>query len=187
MQLFRVFPWDGHSRGNAEGGPLYVPRHKQGAGRHDIPEREGVIYCSKVAVSAVAETLKPFRGQTVPRRIFSRPDGTVVALATLELEDSITLVDLDDTAQLSFLGFAPSEASSTHRAITQAVARKLFDQKHPGFIWWSALKSSWKNATLFESRVSSYLKVSDIVNLGADLTIVNQIADEMFVKIGPRG
>jgi hypothetical protein len=183
VQLFRVFPWDGRSRGNSAGGPFYVPRHKQGAGRHDIPERDGVVYCSEVAISAVAEAIKSFRGQVVSQGIFTRPDGTVLSLATFELDDSIALIDLDDTVKLTSLGIAPSKVASPHRTVTQGIARKLFDEGNAGFTWWSALKSSWKNATLFESRVRSYLKIRDIGVLGVDMAIVGQAADEMLVRI----
>ena len=181
VELFRIFPWDGRTRGDAAGGPLYVPRQKQGAGRHDIPERDGVLYCSEIAGSAVAEAIKSFRGQSVPRSVFIRPGGMTIALATLELDDAIALIDLDDSAHLASRGITPSQVASSHRPTTQGIARRLFDEGSPGFTWWSALKSSWKNATLFESRVRAHMKIRDVSSLSADLDAVVHAAGEMFV------
>lgn len=159
-----------------------MPRQKQGAGRHDIPERDGVIYASRVSVSAVAEALKSFRGQTVPGSLFERTDGNNIALATLTLDDGTTLVDLDDATELAHRRITPSHVASIDRPTTQAIARRIFDEGAAGIAWWSALKSSWKNATLFETRVKGRLLAVDIEILRPGLELVARAAAEVFVR-----
>ncbi|MBI5529429.1 MAG: RES family NAD+ phosphorylase [Deltaproteobacteria bacterium] len=183
MELFRIFPWDGRSRGGAPGGPFFVPRHKQGAGRHDVPEKDGVIYTSKIAVSAVAEALKSFRGQPAPPGVFDRPDGTRLALATFDLHNAVVLVDLDDPTELAARGLNPSLVASGLRPATQALARTLYDEGVAAFLWWSALNASWKNAALFEGRVRSGLRVTEITALRAGLDVVTRAALELNVSL----
>lgn len=183
MDIYRVFLWDGKSQGAKFGGPLYVPRAKQGAGRHDIPERDGVLYCSQMAVSAVVETIKSFRGLTITNDIFDRPNGLRVALVHLRLHDNIGLLDLDDPNQLASRQLIPSLVVSSHRQITQDMTRKLYDEGLAGFTWWSTLDSSWKNVTLFESRVRSSLQLAgDIVALHLNIYEVQQAAKHLHMR-----
>jgi hypothetical protein len=83
VDLFRAFDWDGAALGRAEGGPLFVARDRQGAGRHDQPERYGAWYCSHDALSAVAECIQSFRGETIDDDDFIRPRGQRKALVTI--------------------------------------------------------------------------------------------------------
>jgi len=185
LQLYRVFYWDGHSTGASEGGPLFVPQELQGAGRHDIPELDGVIYTSVAPVSCVAEAIKDFRSQEVRSAIFLRPDGHRRSLAAFDLADTVRLLDLDDPKELVKRGINPSQVSSPTRSVTQGLTRQLFEEGLAGFYWWSALNASWKNVTLFKSRVIKSLSLKEKpVELKLDLPVVREAGD--FLKVNFR-
>jgi hypothetical protein len=63
--LYRVFPFMPSSTATDIGGALFVPRHRQGEGRHDNPEHYGALYATRIPESAVAEQLQGFRGQVL--------------------------------------------------------------------------------------------------------------------------
>lgn len=159
MDLYRVFDWDAHSTGAEPGGPLYIPRLAQGQGRHDIPERDGVLYTSLNVLSAVAEWIQFFRTRELTPQHFELSDGRLKALAVLELSEEMALPSLDDPQTLVRYGIKPSEIITHDRRITRLVAGRLFDDGRPGFLWPSSLEGSWINATLFQSRSQPHLKL----------------------------
>jgi len=184
MDLFRLFLWDGKSRGASSGGPLFVPRDRQGAGRHDIPETDGVLYGSWVAISTVAEAIKSFRGRTIGGDFFRRPDGLVLAIAPLEPDDRAVIVDLNDPRNLVKRGLTPAKMATFHGQTTQDIARRLYDEGAAGFSWWSALEAEWQNVTLFESRVKKHLKVKDApIVLHARLPEVQEAAQRLVITL----
>lgn len=124
----------------------------QGTGRHDAPDRYGCLYVAEDAVSAVAETLAPFRGTGDLGPELLVRSGLQLALAELELDARASLVDLDDPAVLSAEELRPSMVATGHRDITQACAMRQFE-RHPhaaGLRWWSTLEASWIHVTLFD-------------------------------------
>lgn len=155
MHLFRVFSWDRSSRGSGPGGPFFVPRQRQGSGRHDNPFLYGAFYCSLEPVSCIAEALQPFRGQMLTEQDLRRPANWILALASFELSDVVSLVDLDDPRQLHARQLRPSVVATTDRSKTQSLARRIFEEEAAGFLWWSTLESLWMNCTLFQERVLS--------------------------------
>jgi len=160
VDLYRVFDWDGSSLGRADGGPLFVARTGQGSGRHDNPSQFGAWYCSRHPLSAVAESLQRFRGQALDDDDFIRPDGRVKALVGLEIDDNISLVDLDDPAELSTRRLRPSQVATLQRATTQQIAASLFREGATGIAWWSTLEAAWTNVTLFYERALPHVRVA---------------------------
>ena len=116
-----MFIWDGTSYGSAIMQNLFPPRSRQGSGRHDIPDRTAVIYCSKSPVSAVAEVIQGFRGTFLTNRVFLYPGNKVRALAHILLDDSVLLVDLDDPEELSKRQLNPSQVATMNRQMTQSI------------------------------------------------------------------
>jgi D-alanyl-lipoteichoic acid acyltransferase DltB (MBOAT superfamily) len=160
--LFRVFPWDQQSEGSSAGGPLFVPRLKQGSGRHDIPERDGVFYCSTNVTSAIAEAIQSFRGRKINNQTFQRVNGWILSLVSYNIQDDkLKIENLDHPKNLAKRGLIPSQIATNHRPTTQNVARRLYDEGLSGFSWWSALEASWQNVTLFENRVKKHLEIKD--------------------------
>ena len=160
MELHRVFEWDGSSLGRGDGGPLFVARTIQGRGRHDNPSQFGAWYCSRDPVSATAELLQRFRGQSVDDDVFVRPSGRMKALVGFEIGDDVSLVDLDDPAELSARDLRPSHVATLNRATTQRLATSLFREGATGLLWWSALDADWTNVTLFYERALPHVRVT---------------------------
>jgi RES domain len=153
VKLFRVFSWDGASLGRRAGGPLYVARSRQGAGRHDAPTLYGAWYCSRDAVSAVAESIQFLRGSLLTDDDFARNGDVVKALVELELDHAVALVDLDDASQLVKRRLRPSQVATLRRAATQRMAAAIYEEGAAGLLWWSTLEAEWTNVTLFHERV----------------------------------
>jgi hypothetical protein len=184
LDLFRVFDWDGTSVGRGPGGPLFVARDRQGAGRHDAPAKYGAWYCSRVAVSAVAEAIKFLRGHRLEDEDLTRPDGTRRALAHFTLEHASRLVDLDDPRTLVARRLRPSEVATSRRAVTQHIAAALFDEDAAGLLWWSTLESSWINATLFAERVrADVVLVEHPTPLTTALPELRQAAEHLGIDV----
>lgn len=184
MRLFRVFAWTRPAAGRRQGGPLYVARELQGAGRHDAPERYAAWYCAREAVSAVAEAIQFARGQSLDDADFVRAGGRVLALVELRLADSARLVDLDDPAALVERSTRPSEVATGRRAVTQRIAAGLFDEGIAGFSWWSTLEAAWSNVTLFHERALPLVSVAARpVPLSVELADVREAAERLGVRI----
>lgn len=148
MTLYRVFPWAPRRLPR----PLDVPRQRQGANRHDNPDRYTALYLSRDPEGAIAEAIQGFRGRTLTDADLERVDGRRLALAALDDAGLPELVDLDDPAVLVAHGWRPSQVATRQRATTQAIAARLFDDGAVGCSWWSALEASWTNVTLFGGR-----------------------------------
>lgn len=173
MRLWRVLPWDPSARAEASGHPLWVPRAFQGAGRHDAPDRYGCLYLAERPVSAVAETLAPFRGTGDLRPELLVRAGRQLALAELELAVGATVVDLDDPAVLQAETLQPSIVATGQRRVTQAYAVAQFERhRHAaGLRWWSTLEASWIHVTLFDRALGS-VTVQDVHELTVDDEVV---------------
>ncbi|MEX1336330.1 MAG: RES domain-containing protein [Candidatus Limnocylindrales bacterium] len=137
----------------ARGGPLFVPREYQGAGRHDAPGRYGAFYAARSAVAAVAEVIQAFRGRDLLPEDLERSDGTRLMLAAYDDSGLEALLDLDEPAVLVEEGWRPSVVASRDRAVTQAMAVRAFEAGALGLSWWSTLDAAWTNVTLFAERV----------------------------------
>ena len=155
--LYRVFPLHPDARPEEAGGPLYVPRARQGAGRHDHPERYGALYLSRIPESAVAEHIQDFRGQVLGDVDFRFFGGARYALATFNDSTLTRLVDLDDPMELGSRQLRPALVATHDRAVTQGVALRIFEEGMLGFSWWSTLEAAWPNVTLFAERSSPFL------------------------------
>ena len=184
MRLFRVFSWPRAAAGRRRGGPLFVARALQGAGRHDAPDKYGAWYCAREAVSAVAEAIQFARGQSLEDGDFVRVGGRVLALVELRLGDAARLVDLDDPAELVKRSIRPSEAATGRRSVTQRIASALFDEGITGFSWWSTLEAEWTNLTLFQERALPFVSVAERpVPLSVELAEVREAAERLGVHI----
>ena len=150
--LFRVFRSIDGARSTAPGGPLHVPRDRQGAGRHDSPGRYGAFYAARAPEAAVAETIQAFRGRDLADDDLELADGSVLTLATLDDSALGDPTDLDDPAVLVREGWRPSRVASRDRVVTQAMAVRVFEAGGLGLSWWSTLDAAWTNVTLFAER-----------------------------------
>ncbi len=169
MRLWRVIPFDPTAPADAPGGALWVPRAFQGTARHDAPDHYGCLYVAEEPISAVAEMLAPFRGTGDLHDGLLVRSGRRLALAELELDDAVVLVDLDDPAKLQAEALRPSVVATNRRSVTQAYALSIFERRPDvaGLRWWSTLEASWINVTLFDRSLGGLTAV-DARPLGID-------------------
>ncbi|HET7325893.1 MAG TPA: RES family NAD+ phosphorylase [Nocardioidaceae bacterium] len=178
MKLWRVLSWNPSAPAGAPGDALWVPREFQGTGRHDAPDRYGCLYLAEDAVSAVAETLAPFRGTGDLQPELLVRSGRQLALAELELTAKAVLIDLDDPTTLDVEALRPSVVATGHRQVTQAYALRQFE-RHPdaaGLRWWSTLEASWIHVTLFD-RALGAITVKSVHALAIDNEAVAAAAE----------
>ncbi|MGH3011092.1 MAG: RES family NAD+ phosphorylase [Gaiellaceae bacterium] len=182
MIVHRCFPWDAGAEATSPGGALWFPRRLQGDGRHDAPGRYGCLYASEVAVSAVAEELARFVGTELAAADLRR-GGLPLALATLVLDDSALLVDLDEPLVLAAERLRPSLVAARERPRTQDAALALFERHigAAGVRWWSALDSRWANVTLFD-RARAALSVEEIGLLRLSDDVVEEAASFLGLR-----
>lgn len=149
-----------------------MPRVFQGAGRHDAPDRYGCLYLAEEAVSAVAETLAPFRGTGDLRPELLVRSGRQLALAELELDDGAMLIDLDGPAVLAAEALRPSIVATGRRSVTQAYAVRQFERHlgAAGLRWWSILEASWIHVTLFDRALG------EVTLQGVEVLAVDNVA-----------
>jgi hypothetical protein len=150
--LYRVYRAHPSARPTERGGPLFVPRDRQGSGRHDQPARYGAFYACRHPEGAVAEAIQAFRGRELADEDLELVDGSALALATIDDEDLGPLTDLDEPAVLLEEGWRPSQVASRDRVITQMMALAVHEAGGLGLSWWSTLDSAWTNVTLFAER-----------------------------------
>ena len=181
MILHRCFAWDRRAAAGDEGGPLWFPRAYQGDGRHDNPDVYGCLYVTMHAVSAVVEQLARFRGSVLVPQILLRR-RTPLALATLELDATAAVVDLDDPTVLSARALRPSTVATRTRHVTQPQALALYQGGADGIRWWSTFESLWTNVTIFD-RTARRLRIGAIRRLAVDDVAVREAAD--FLGIAP--
>jgi hypothetical protein len=189
--LYRVFRSVAGAADHAPGGPLFVPRDRQGAGRHDSPGRYSAFYAARTPVAAVAETIQAFRGRELAEDDLARADGS--ALALVELDDggleAALVRDLDDPAVLVAEAWRPSWVVGRDRAVTQAMAVRVFEAGGLGLSWWSALDAAWTNVTLFAERTleAGHVRVAQPPErLGLTQPAVIAAADHLAIPIVAR-
>jgi hypothetical protein len=182
--LYRVFPHVPGRDALQEGGPLFVPRERQGTGRHDNPAQYGALYVSRVAESAVAERIQPFRGQSLGDDDLIRRDGARYALVALEETGLTDPVDLDDPRELVRRDLRPSTVATRRRDATQRMALSVFEEGLAGFSWWSTLEAAWTNLTLFAERALPLLAVDgEPEPLSIDHPAVRTAADQIGIQL----
>ena len=108
----------------------------------------------------MAEALQFFRGHSLTTADLRRPGGRTSALATLELAEGLSLVDLDDPESLLTRGLRPSRVATGERDVSQQIARGVYSEGAAGLSWWSTIEASWTNLTLFDERCRRALTVA---------------------------
>jgi RES domain-containing protein len=183
--LHRCFAWDERAADVEPDGALWFPRIYQGEGRHDNPDRYGCLYLSVSPLSTVVEQLARFRGQRLLPSLLRRR-GLPLALADLELDDDIQLVDLDDPVVLRHERLRPSQIATRDRRLTQTQALALHDRRQgaAGLRWWSTYEAAWINVTLFD-RAASRLRLQSVRALTLADPVVVEAADFFGLRTLP--
>jgi hypothetical protein len=152
VALWRVFPWDPAAKAGRPFSPSYLPA-PTARGRFDLPARlASVVYLAETPEHAVAELLHPWRGRTIDRRHLERAGRRLAAIEVRAAVDP--LADLCDPGTLVRLGIAPDRVASRHRAVTQPIARVVWDAGHAGLRWWSRFWGDWHTTVVFVRRAA---------------------------------
>ncbi len=157
------------------GGALWFPRAYQGDGRHDNPDVYGSLYLAEAAVSVVVEQLARFRGSVIVPEVLLRR-GLPLALARLDLDDAVRLVDLDQPTVLAARALRPSRVATRHRDVTQPQALRLYQDGAHGIRWWSTFEALWLNVTVFD-RAARQLRLGPVRRLSVDDAVVREAAE----------
>jgi hypothetical protein len=175
--LYRCFAWHERATKEEPDGPLWFPRIFQGEGRHDNPDLYGCLYLSDRPLASIVEQLARFRGQRLLPSLLKRR-GLPLALAELEMDDPVNVIDLDDPAVLRRERLRPSKVATRHRDTTQPQARTLYERHvdAAGLRWWSTYESLWANVTIFD-RASTLLRARSVRALTMDDPAVIEAAD----------
>ena len=183
MILYRCFPWNSAVEATSPGGALWFPRELQGDGRHDAPARYGCLYASENAASAVVEELRCFVGTGLAGPDLRR-SGLPLALATLAVADTASLVDLDEPLVLAAARLRPSLLATNERPRTQRAATVLHTryESAAGLRWWSSFESSWANVTLFD-RALEALSVEEVRPLRLEDELVREAAGFLGLRV----
>ncbi|MEU7869416.1 RES family NAD+ phosphorylase [Dactylosporangium sp. NPDC049140] len=150
MLVYRVFPHLPSAAPGQPGHPSYL-HPGRGGGRLDNPASYSVWYLSYDPCGAIGEVFG--NRQTWPDTMFTekRLPGSRKALATLRLPDDLSILDLDDPQVLLDRGLRPSQVVARNRAVTQAWALRIFDERNDrrerlwyGVAWRSFQRPQWR-------------------------------------------
>lgn len=183
MEIYRVFDWDEKKINNKNlGSPLYIPRERQGNGRHDIPDNDGVFYGSLNEISAISEALHPYINLKITDKIFHFKNGLVQSIARISLVNA-KLIDLTKAKDLLKLNISPQDVATLDRRTTRKISYNIYNLGVDGFKWYSALETQWTNLTLYESRIKNKLKLKreNIKPLSLNLAEVQQACKHLGV------
>jgi hypothetical protein len=111
-------------------------------------------------------------------------------LVTYELDDTRTLLDLDDSATLTSLALRPTDVVKRNRDRTQEVALQLWLDRertgHAGLTWWSYWRPEWTVSVLWSNDLDNSFAGLDVVEvelLTSDHPAVQIAADVMHRTI----
>jgi hypothetical protein len=184
--VYRCFAWNRLAASSEVDGPLWFPRPLQGEGRHDNADLYGCLYLADRPLSCVVEQLARFRTQRLTDAVLRRR-GLPLALAELEIDAEVELVDLDQPRVLTRERLRPSLVATRERAVTQPQARALFTSRPTaaGVRWWSTYESQWANLTLFD-RAAAALRLHQVRELTTGDPAVVEAGRYFGMRIGER-
>jgi hypothetical protein len=150
--LWRVFPWDPAAAPGHPFSPSFAPE-PTGRGRFDLPTRlSSVLYLAETPEHAVAELLHPWQGRAIDERHLRRGGRQLAAVPITPADSRGSVVDLCDPGVLLGLDLAPDRVASRLRAVTQPIARRVWDSGAPGLRWWSRFWGDWHTTVCFLAR-----------------------------------
>lgn len=188
ISIYRCFTHDINVTNNYNrGGPLFIPRIRQGSGRHDIPALDGVLYGSLNKVSSIAEYLRGFMNNKVSltelKEFFELKDDNFKSVAKLNITKEVKILDLTEPDNLVKLNIKPSDMATHTRQITQDISAKIFTQGYDGFLWWSVLESRWTNVTLYELRIKDKIEIGNIEKLSIEVRELQSALELLNITI----
>lgn len=149
MLVYRVFPRLAAAPTGTPGHPLYLHR-PQGHGRLDNPGHYDTWYFATAPEAAVGETFADLSAWSNDMFEFPKMPGARRALGVFEVDDGTPVLDLDDARALYERRLRPTQVVARNRAVTQAWALAVHDERDDrgarrwaGIRWWSFHRPHW--------------------------------------------
>lgn len=183
MKLYRVLPYRPDAAEGERGHPLFVPA-PSGAGRVDSPGNYDVLYLSSAPAGAVAEAFGGIPLWTAAMLRTPSFQRGYRAVATYELPDRLSILDLDDADALKRLRLRPSDVVTRDRAVTQRWALAAYlERRWIGVRWWSYYDPNWYSYALWDRR---RLTLSGVEALSLDHPAVAEAAAVLQRPMRPK-
>lgn len=185
LRLFRCYPRVSGARPGKPGHWSFVPR-PQFHGRWDNSDLYDSWYFSRSAVGAIAESFYNKR-RWIPE-VFLTPAGEPRAIVELEYSGP-ALVDLDNARELLALDVRPSAVVVHDLGVTQALARRVFEQRGAqvgGLSWWSSQMPAETSVLLWgdDGKPPAGLRVVGIQALSVEHPAVVEAASRLYREVG---
>lgn len=151
MLVYRVFAYDPAAGPGESGHPDYLHKPAQGKNRLDNPHYFWTRYYGATPEVAIGESFSHLAQWS--ESMFETthlPAGRKV-LGVFEIDDDISLLDLDDANNLAARALRPTQVVIRNRAATQAWALRIFQERRQhdgarlwnGVKWWSFHRPHW--------------------------------------------
>jgi hypothetical protein len=162
---------------------LFIP--PQGDGRLDNPIAYQVLYASDSPAGACAEVFNRGKYRTQWSRDMLRPlpgnPDAKRSIAWYEIDDSITVANLDDPRELLSRGLRPSDVVTRDYARTQNWALKIFNASDAdGIRWWSYHDSRWGSFGLWSTDAISAFGAD---RLEIDHPAIREAAEVLSIRL----
>ena len=164
--------------------PLYVSLAHQGRGRFDNPRLYAALYVARTPEAAIGEV---FADRTIwyETELTRQVSGHQRVLATIEVPDSLPVLDLDDGSVLHDWGVRPSDVVRRNRDGSNEVAQRVWRSRtktgYAGLQWWSYWRPEWRPIILWSDGLDEpwfpFASVVDVEPLAKDLPAVLTAAD----------
>jgi hypothetical protein len=142
-----------------------------------------VAYLAASPEHAVAEVIQPWRGGRIGSAHLRRA-GLPLALTRVTLGGAdVSLADLCRAELLDRLAVEPDRTASRDRAITQSIARRIWDDGYAGLRWWSSFWGDWHTHVLFMERADGAVRFDVPEVLDPDHPAVRLSAEMLGIRV----
>ena len=149
MLLYRVAPILGSADPGEPGHLSFVPLQSH-RGRWDNPDLYTTWYFGESPVAAVAESFASLSRWTADMFDYPALPGARRTLLTAHVDETVSLLDLDDAQTLLDWRLRPTQVVTRNRTATQECARRFHLDSHrdgtakwAGLRWWSIHRPQW--------------------------------------------
>lgn len=151
MLVYRVFPYLSSAVAGEPGHPTFV-HPDQGDGRVDNPHHYRTWYLAYEQSGAIGEVFANMSQWSSGMFAFPDVPGSVRALGTYSIPDTLPVREMDDAQTLVELSLRPTQVVTRNRPVTQAWALRIFHEMNTrgepvwhGVSWWSFHLPTWRN------------------------------------------
>lgn len=155
MRLYRVLPYLANAADDEPGGVFFRPASGKNRADSPTPGYYRCLYVGDSPSGAIAEAFGRF--DDWDNTLFKASPATPAlpnshfALATCDLSDTARICDLDDPTELLARALRPSNVVTRDRAVTQAWAKRIFNERsYVGVNWWSYYDPNWRSLALWD-------------------------------------